>query len=354
MQTIGITSRLTHVIPVNHSPTSIGFLASAMKYLRSMRHVALPGALALLLAIAPVSGQVVSPAPARQQPQATFKSGVEVVTVSVAVRDDEGKVVQNLTKSDFEVLDSGFKKEIRDFYVGDSPISLAMLLDISGSMAVGGNMDRAREAIAVATMNLRNTTDEAALFTFDSELREVVGFTKDTRRIRKVSLEGKPWGQTSLYDAVGHAARAVANRANKHRALLVISDGVDTASKMTPAEVSGIASAIDVPVYLLRVVNPVDHPGGELEVETEGRKIQTATLADLARWTGGDIRVVSVPAHTSAAIQDLFTELRHQYLITFEPGPRPGWHPLEIRTRKKSLVVHARGGYMVGPTRSGS
>jgi VWFA-related protein len=204
-------------------------------------------------------------------------------------------------------------------------------------------------------MNLRSSTDEAALFTFDSELREVVGFTKDTTKIHGVSLRGKPWGQTSLYDAVGHAAKAVAERANKHRALLVISDGVDTASKMTPAEVSGIASAIDVPVYLLRVVNPLDHPGGELEViETDGRKAREATLADLARWTGGDIRVTSVPAHTSAAIQDLFTELRHQYLITFEPGPRPGWHPLEVRTRKKNLVVHARGGYMVAPTRSGS
>jgi hypothetical protein len=66
------------------------------------------------------------------------------------------------------------------------------------------------------------------------------------------------------------------------------------------------------------------------------------------------MRVPSVPAQTSIAIQDLFTELRHQYLITFEPGARPGWHPLEIRMKKKSLVVHARGGYMVAPPRSGS
>jgi VWFA-related protein len=354
MRPIGITSRLADMIPLSYSFASIEPLARPMKYLRFMRHVALPGALALMLTGAPIYGQV-SSTPARQQPQATFKSGVEVVTVSVSVRDDEGKVIRNLTKADFEVIDSGFGKEIRDFYVGDSPISLALLLDISGSMAVGGNMDRAREAISVATMSLRSNTDEAALFTFDSELREVVGFTKDTARIHRVSLRGKPWGQTSLYDAVGLAAKAVADRANKHRALLVISDGVDTASKMTAAEVSAIANAIDVPVYLLRVVNPLDHPGGELEViETDGRKVQAATLADLARWTGGDMRVTSVPAHTSAAIQDLFTELRYQYLITFEPGTRPGWHPLEIRTRKKDLVVHARGGYMAGSTRSGS
>src|SRR5215510_11588861 len=107
-----------------------------------------------------------------QQPQATFKAGVDLVTLSVAVRTENGKVVRDLQMSDFTVLDSGRPAKVVDFYVGDSPISLAILLDISGSMAVGGNMDRAREAVNVATMSLRTRTDEAALFTFDSELRQ--------------------------------------------------------------------------------------------------------------------------------------------------------------------------------------
>ena len=198
-------------------------------------------------------------------------------------------MIQNLTKADFEVIDSGFEQEIRDFYVGDSPVSLAILLDISGSMAVGGNMDRAREAVAVATMNLHSEKRRSrAVHVRLEAAAKSSRFTTDTRAIRKVSLRGKPWGQTSLYDAVGQAAKAVSERANKHRAVLVISDGVDTASKMTPAEVSGIASAIDVPVYLLRVVNPLDHPGGELEViETDGRKVQAANAGRpgaMDRW----------------------------------------------------------------------
>jgi len=327
-----------------------------MKDLMRMLEPALPAVLCLVLVgTGPFAQGIATPGPGRQEPLATFKSGVEVVTVSVSVRDGDGRVVRDLTKSDFEVLDTGLRREIRDFYVGDSPVSLALLLDISGSMSVGGNMDRAREAVAVATMSLRSDTDEAALYTFDSELREVVPFTTDTRHIHRVSLKGTPWGKTSLYDAIAQAAKTVGDRANKHRALLVISDGVDTGSQLTAPEVSGIASSIDVPVYLLRVVNPLDHPGGEHEViETDGRTVQAATLADLARWTGGDMRVSSVPAHTSIAIQDLFTELRYQYLITFEPGERPGWHPLEIRTQKKSLVVHARGGYLSGPSRGRS
>jgi Ca-activated chloride channel family protein len=289
-----------------------------------------------------------------QEPRATFKAGVDLVTVSVSVRTENGRVVRALQKADFTVLDAGQPVKMLDFYAGDSPISLAILLDISGSMAVGGNMDRAREAVSVATMNLREDSDEAALFTFDSDLREVVSFTRDLKRIHRVSLDGTPWGKTSLYDAIADAATTVSERTNRHRALLVVTDGVDTGSKLSAADVSAVASSIDVPVYLLTVVTPIDHPGSELEVKSDGRATQTATLADLARWTGGDMRVTSTPAHISVAVQDLFTELRHQYLISFEPGDRPGWHPLEIRTRKRGLVVHARGGYLTGPSRSGS
>ena len=287
------------------------------------------------------------------QSQITFRAGVEVVTVGAAVRDGRGRVIRDLKKSDFQVIDSGSPIEIRDFYAGDSPISLAVLLDISGSMAVGGNMDRARHAVNIAMSNLRRGGDEAALFTFDSKLQEVVSFTTDLDRVRRVSLEGHPWGMTSLYDAIGAAARSVAERGNHHRALLVITDGVDTGSRMSAPEVSGIASSIDVPVYLLTVVNPADHPGGEFAViQTDGAAASAATLADLSRWTGGDMRIASEPEQTIEALQDLFLELRHQYLITFEPGARPGWHPLEIRTRKKNLIVHARSGYISGPARS--
>jgi Ca-activated chloride channel family protein len=310
--------------------------------------------IAMLASLELLAAQVTGSPGVGQEPRATFKSGVDLVTVSVAVRNENGRIVKDLKRSDFVVMDAGRESEIKDFYASESPISLAILLDISGSMAVGGNIDRARQAVTVATMTLRGNEDEAALFTFDSELRQVVAFTSDLERIHRVSLRGKPWGKTSLYDAIADTAATVSARDNRHRALLVITDGVDTGSRLTAAEVSAVASSIDVPVYLLTVVTPLDHPGTEFEVASDGRSTRTTTLADLARWTGGDLRVTSTPAHISVAVQDLFTELRQQYLISFEPGERPGWHPLEIHTRKKGLVVRARGGYMSGPSRSGS
>jgi VWFA-related protein len=310
---------------------------------------------ATLAVVPPLGVRDAEPAAATgQQSVATFRGGVEVVSIAAAVRDGRGRVVRDLQKRDFEVIDSGVPRAIRDFYAGEAAISLALLLDISGSMAVGGNMDRARHAVHVVTSLLTRAGDEAALFTFDAKLREVVGFTADLERVRRISLEGRPWGLTSLYDAVAHASRVVAGRTNRHRALLVITDGVDTGSSLTAPEVSGIAASIDVPVHLFVVATPIDHPGDRLSVVADGASTSTATLADLARWTGGDMRIASAPAHGVTAARDLLEELRYQYLITFEPDPRPGWHPLEVRTRDRDLIVHARGGYMSGPAATGN
>jgi VWFA-related protein len=301
---------------------------------------------AAILYDAPVSG-------AATQDAVTFRGGVDLVTATVSVRDRNGRVIKDLKQTDFEIIDDGMIRPIRTFEAGESQISLAVLVDISGSMAVGGNIQRARTAVSLAMAVLRNESDEAALFTFDSKLEEIVGFTTDLARLRRVRLEGSPWGQTSLYDAVAQTARLVAERPYRHRAVFVITDGVDTGSRLTAPEVSGIASSIDVPVYLLAVVNPVDHTGSEFGLlRTDSKAAQSAaTLADLARWTGGDMRIASMPEHTATAIVDLFNELRHQYLISFEPGEREGWHPLEIRARKNDLIVRARSGYMAGRPR---
>jgi VWFA-related protein len=317
-----------------------------------LRRVVLIGVLALAGIGLHAQNQAASP---KAQGSPVFRSGVSAVVVAATVRDTRGRIVRNLKQNDFQVIDSGFGRKIQQFYSGNAPISLAVLLDISGSMAVGGNIDRARNAVAVATMNLTDEADEAALFTFDSTLQQVVGFTKDLAKLRRLSLEGTPWGKTSLFDAIATTAQAVAARDNRHRAVLVITDGVDTGSQMTPQAVSAIASAIDVPVYLLAVVHPLDHLGGaHAVVAADGRSAEVATLADLAKWTGGTMRMTSEAAHTVEEVKDLFAELRHQYLLIIEPGPRPGWHPLEIRTSNRDLVVHSRGGYTTIAAPSGS
>jgi len=278
-----------------------------------------------------------------------FRGGVEAVTLHVTVRDERGRPTKGLGRNDFTVLDNGVPRTIRGFIEDEAAISLAVLLDISGSMAVAGNIDRARTVIAETMRRMQPGRDEAALLTFDNELQEVRAFTKDLARVSSVNLAGTPWGLTSLYDALGDTAQRVATRSNPHRAVLVVTDGVDTGSRMSAADVSGIASEIQVPVYLVVVASPIDNPAQRLALLTvDSRSAATATLADLARWTGGDMAIVSTPSEFATALDGLVAELRHQYVLTFEPDARPGWHPIEVRTSRKRLAVHARGGYMSG------
>ena len=120
---------------------------------------------------------------------------------------------------------------------------------------------------------------------------------------------------TSLYDAIGASARSVGERGNHHRALLVITDGVDTGSRMSAPEISGIASAIDVPVYVLGLVPAIDNPSADISATTYERSALTGPLSDLATWTGGRAFVASTALERSQAARQIVDELRQQYQI---------------------------------------
>jgi hypothetical protein len=130
---------------------------------------------------------------------------------------------------------------------------------------------------------------------------------------------------------------------------VVLTDGIDTASAKTPAQVSALAAAIDVPVYVIATVLQIDDPNSDKATPQAGLRAPAhiGTVEDLARWTGGAFHYASGPASASKAAKDVIDELRHLYLIGFEPGTTHGWHPIEIRTRDTDHVVRARGGYSV-------
>jgi VWFA-related protein len=278
-----------------------------------------------------------------------FRSGVDLVSVSAVVRDRKGRVVRNLSKADFVVSDGAEVRPIVDFSANElGPASLALLFDVSGSMEGKTKIDAARRAAGYVLSWLQPGVDEAAVFTFDSRLQEVQGFTSELGPLREALRTFKPFGATSLYDAIAETARRVDVRTNKRRGILVLTDGVDTNSRLTPAAVSAIANSIDMPVYLFEVVSPLDHPGGRDSVVSATASASAGALSDLARWTGGDLFVMSTPSQASLAAGQLLSELRHQYLIAFEPAPEAGWHRLDIRTRDSGWSVRTRSGYISG------
>jgi len=178
----------------------------------------------------------------------------------------------------------------------------------------------------------------------------VAPFTVDTRALKGALGEVDPFGATSLHDAISAAAERVASRPTARRAVVVLTDGIDTSSLLTPAQVSAKAAAIDVPVYIIAVVLPIDDPGSDRATPGSQRQAPASvgTIEDLARWTGGALHYSSTSASAFKAARAVVEELRHLYLIAFEPGAAPGWHPLEIRTSQKDFVVRTRGGYVAG------
>ena len=271
---------------------------------------------------------------------ARFQGGVSRVPVAVVVRDSQGRPVRGLSAHEFEVRDQGVSRPITDFRNEVSLISVAMLLDTSGSMQVGPKLDRAGEFAALFLAALTVGKDEGALFAFDHSVHVIHDFTSHFDPLRNAFASVRAFGSTSLYDAIAETAQRVAQRPGRH-AVVVLTDGIDTSSRLTGPEVSAMASAIDIPIYLVTV-------GLAIDLSDEGLvRPEVGTAEDLARWTGGSLYVATNAAESSVAARAIVEDLRHQYLLGLESSDVPGWHRLEVRVRQR-VAIQTRSGYWVG------
>ncbi len=286
-------------------------------------------------------------APADRAPKA-FRSSVDLVSIQASVRDKHGRPVPGLTTTDFEVRDNGQPRSILSLRSDRrSPVSLAVLVDMSGSMRVGAKIAMARQSFDSILSQLRDGEDELAVFTFDSRLHERQSFTTSVGRLKGALDQFDAFGATSLYDATAATARRLAERSATHKAIIILTDGIDTSSTLTASEVSGLASSIDVPVYIVATVANPDRvalmEAGERSTPSDG-----ADLRDLAEWTGGHLVFASSLAETAVAASRLLDELRQQYVLAIEAASAPEWRRLEVRVKRASASVKARSGYFGG------
>jgi Ca-activated chloride channel family protein len=281
-----------------------------------------------------------------QDAQPVFKAGVALVPITALVRDSRKRIVRNLGPGDFQVLESGRPRPIVDFGANDkAPINVAFLFDTSGSMHVASNLARGKDFVEEFVGGIEPTADQVALFTFDKALRREVSFTNDRDNVYDALNGVKAWGLTSLYDAIARTAEQLGDQTSQRRAVVVITDGVDTSSALTPAEVSGLASSIDVPVYIVAVVSPLDHPGAQTAVVSDS---SDRGLANVAQWTGGELLYVSGSEQIPVMAKELLGMMRQQYLLAIESASSPGWYQLEVRTKRPGLTVRSRSGYFAG------
>ena len=283
-----------------------------------------------------------------QEARPTFRAGVSQVSLNVVVKDGRGRAIKNLAGSDFEIFDQGRIVQLNDFRAGEEPVSLAILLDTSGSMGIAPRPAAAKQAFELLIAQFR-PEDEAALFTFDKRLKEIVSFSTDTAALRQGFERVDPYGSTSLHDAVAAVARRLAGRPSSRRAVVAVTDGFDNASELSAAAASGVASASDVPVYVLAIAKAgLPNDAHDIAVERiEGGGV--ARLDDLTGRTGGASFAAEAPAETSQAVRQILTDLRSGYVLGFAPHAVPGWHQLTVRVTRKDARVRTRAGFWMGP-----
>ncbi len=204
---------------------------------------------------APAPAQTPSPA---QRP--TFGSRSAIVVLSATAVDKSGRPVEDLKRDELRILDEGRPQRIVHFSTSrDLSARMLLLVDASGSMNAKLKTTSSRMAVQ-QLMAALDSGDEVALAGFDSRYFGVIPFTKDRKQILAGFQELKPWGTTALHDALDHAARDLASHGEGRRAVVVVTDGIDTASTITPEEVIAHSRTLDVPIYTVSVISPIDDP----------------------------------------------------------------------------------------------
>jgi Ca-activated chloride channel family protein len=279
----------------------------------------------------------------------SFSVRSELVVFSATAVDNKGRPVTDLRREDFRIYDEGRVQPIVHFYGGKAlPARVLILLDASGSMA-DERVANARQA-ALKLLDALSPEDQVAVAGFDSRYWGVVAFTRDRDAVRRGLDTITPFGSTALHDALDKAAHDVATWGEGRRAVVVLTDGIDTSSQKTADEVIARSRALDVPIYAISVVSPLEDPSARafLGKKESGEQAAAAeTLSRYATLSGGASYRVSSLSHVVLAAQQIATELKHQYRIGWDPaqGTAPYRHVV-VRSTRKGVVVRTRSGYV--------
>jgi Ca-activated chloride channel family protein len=272
-----------------------------------------------------------------------YRSAADVIAVTVTVRDGDGHLVTNLASDAFELFEDGWRQRVTQFTTERVPVSFGILLDISDSM-FGRRIQESRDAIEQFIRDRLDSEDEYAILGFNHQHRVLTAWTTDRRAAARVLGPVIPSGSTAIYDAVVAALPLVEQRTRQRAALVIISDGADTASDANMRQVRSALIRSEAFVYAI-AIDPVGMPA----INT---RVNLPALAELTDQSGGRTLVVRSTSDTLAALAEIAEELDNQFLLGYMP-PTPGdgaFHSIRVRI-PGDYRVRARNGYVSEPLR---
>jgi VWFA-related protein len=259
-------------------------------------------------------------------PRADIRVDSALVLVPAQVTNVLGTPVTNLQKGDFKVFEDGVEQPITNFSREDAPLSIGLLFDISGSMR--NKIKKATEA-ADAFFRTANPQDEFFLIEFSDRPKLAVPFTSDPNEVYDRIAHTKPFGRTSLLDAIHMALGQMKHAQNTRKALVIVSDGGDNRSRHTEREIKSAMLESDLQVYAMGIFDPDDAPKHSLE-EQNGPEL----LKDLADESGGrEYPVINLNDLPSISAR-IGNQLRNQYLL--------GYTPLKTERDGKYRIINVR------------
>ena len=251
----------------------------------------------------------------------------DLVTVTVTVTDAYGRYVTGLNKAAFSVLDDKIEQEITHFSNEDTPVSLGIVFDVSGSMS-GDKIARAREALA-RFIDTSHGSDEYFLIGFNSRAQLLLDRTRDSNALLDKLTFVQTRGQTALYDACYLGVEKVQRGRHQKRAVLLISDGQDNNSRYTFSELRRLLKESDVIIYTVGILSGHDDTSA---YGIGGRAI----LDELAGVSGGKSFFPSTAAELNDTFEKIALELRNQYSIGYRPtnfGNDGKWHKIKVKIK---------------------
>ncbi len=275
-----------------------------------------------------------------QQDEDVIRVNTELVVLNITVSNNAGQYVPGLRLSDFKIYEDGREVSpelISSFSAHESPFASVVLLDTSGSME--NRLSLARSAAIRFLDNLR-PEDVAAVYKFDSKVEQVQEFSGG-RDLAPMAFGLRARGMTTLHDAIVDAAKALALRPEKRKAIIILSDGMDTQSKASSDKAVESALAVGASIYAVDMAS-IDGRG------TGASRQSAMILKSFAEKSGG--RFVDSPG--GPALRDAFAsianELGHQYTVAYRPlnDARDGkWRKLDVKVSRSDLIVRTRKAY---------
>ena len=356
--------------------------------MQSASHVRGQPAVVLTAGLLLISLHAQEPPPQTPEAEFRFKSGVELINVTATVSDGTGRFVPGLRQEDFAVYEDGRPQAVSHFSAERVPVSLGIALDTSGSMA-GERLRAARSALDRFLYDLLDADDELFLYRFDDRPVLVQDWTTERHLLGRALGRVVAEGTTAMYDAVAQAIRLTATGQHRKKALVLLSDGRDTASYAKLRDVKELIRESDALLYAIGIEcgigvdrrsqqrpqfqrrgpipfpfppggrrgwpipphprpMPMPPPQGRTWSQgcTEG--VDVKALRNMTDDSGGRTEVVHDPSDLNAATAAIADELSQQYYLGYLSSEKKDgrWHTIRVEVRNQHYRIRARRGYV--------